>query len=274
MKKKLGLESIEQEFNAVKTKTKKNHPLLFIILLISFTYIAFFGGAFLHESKVIQKFNIFFILFGEKKVEIDFQPYPVISENDTEIPFYIRNIGDRNIGKVSMTYTFCGLDETKVKLDRNKLYKEDQIQFSIKTPLLLNTSCQAYTNKLQVNVYEDQLKNCYLDVPDDITKGYCSFCKVKFNIFLDGKEQNEELWYPYLGDDINSGELLRNVLVNYPLEITWAENYSSQCKVLVPNTNKQGLIKKSPIWIWSIDTYIMCERGDDVEWCKENYYKK
>jgi len=270
----MDIGKIENKVKEKRKYLKKNKPILYILLLILILYVSFFGGAFLHDSSIVSKYNLFYSLFGQNKVEIDFKPFPNVYENGTSIPFYLKNVGDKNIESFYVIYSFCGLEESKATLNKNKLYRGDELNFELNVPIRLNTSCQYYTNKVWGDVYEDFEKNCYIDVPDDITENYCSFCKVKFSIFMDGKEQKEELWYPYLGDNLNSGEYLRNLLVTYPLTINWVQNYSSECKVLVPNTSKEGLIKKSPIGLSFFDTYVMCSRGEDISWCKENYYDK
>ena len=270
----IDLNKLEKTGKSIKEEIKKKYPLFYIGLALIILYISFFGGAFLNDSKAVERFNIFNKWFGQEKVEIDFAPFPTVELNKTIIPVYIKNVGDKDIKELDIYYSFCGLDEQKAILGENKLYRAEKISFAIETPLVLNTSCQAYTNEIWADIYEDTVKNCYLDVPDDITENYCSFCKVKFSLLLDKKEQNEERWYPYLGDKINSGEFMRFVLVDYPINITWVQNYSSQCKVLVPNTSKTRLIKKEKIGLGFFDTYTMCERGEDVDWCKDYYYKK
>jgi len=93
-------------------------------------------------------------------------------------------------------------------------------------------------------------------------------------IYLDGKEIKRELWYPSLGDSISSGDFMRLLLVHYPLKISWKQGYSSECKVLIPGSSKKGLEKRESIGLGFFDIYTMCERGEEVAWCKENYYNK
>ena len=271
---KLNLDKIKEKFKKLKPNLKQKRPFFYIIVILLIMYISFFGGAFLHESKLVQKFNIFPIWFGVNDVSLDPSFNPVTENNLTIIPFSIKNIGDKDIKEMAVTYTFCGLPSKKAELEKNTLYKEESFGFNLKTDILLNTSCQIFTDKVWADVYLDSEKNCYLDIPESITNNYCQFCKVQFDIFADGSKIHKELWYPYLGDSFYTSGYIRNVLTRMNLTLTWTEGYNSTCRVLVPWSAKTGLIKKDKIALTFFDTWTMCERGDDVEWCKENYYHK
>jgi len=270
----IDLEKMEGKASKIKARLKKNMPALYTVLAIILIYISFFGGAFLHESKLIQKFNIFPVWFGITDVSVDPSFSPVVKDNATIIPFSIKNVGDKDINNLAVTYTFCGLPPKKASLQKNTLYKDEPSGFNLETDILLNTSCQIYTDKVWSDVYLDSKNNCYLDVPQSITNNYCEFCKVQFDIFADGKSIHKELWYPYLGDSFDTTGYIINVLTQNNLTINWAEGYNSTCRVLVPGSAKIGLIKKDKIALTFFDAWTMCERGDDVQWCKENYYNK
>lgn len=270
----LNLNKIKEEFNKLKLKIKKKKPILYILFFLIVMYFSFFGGAFLHESKILQKFNIFPVWFGVNDVNIDPSFTPVVEKDSTIIPFNLKNIGDKDLKDLTVTYSFCGLPSEKADLSKNILYKEESLEFNLKTNILLNTSCQIYTDKVWADVYLDSKENCYLDIPESTTKDYCEFCKVEFDIYTNNQKIHKEIWYPYLGDTFNTRDYATFVFTRYPLTITWIEGNKSVCKVLVPESPKGGLIKKEAIAFTFFDSWTMCQRGDDVEWCKENYYNK
>jgi len=270
----LNIEKVEEQYKKFEGYLKKQNPLIYIAIFLIILYLTFFGGAFLKNSNFVEGLNLFMILLGEKEVSIDYSPFPNVKENKTIIPFHVKNTGDKDISEIIILYSFCGLEEKKVMLEKKKLYKDEIIIFNLETQIVLNTSCQYYTDKIWADIYEDKDKNCYVDVPEDITENYCSFCKIRFSIYLDGELKKKEIWYPYLSDSINAGNFIRQSLVFYPLNISWKQGYSSECKVLVPTSQKTGLTKKESIGLGFFDTYTMCESGEDIEWCKENFYQK
>jgi len=146
--KDIDINKLEKKVKSLKAKIKSKYTIIYIILALLILYISFFGGAFLSESKTVEKLNLFTKWFGNKDVEIDFAPFPSILENKTLIPFHVKNVGDKDIEKIDIFYTFCGLTEKKAILNKNRLYRDEELSFEIETPIILNTSCQVYTNKI------------------------------------------------------------------------------------------------------------------------------
>jgi hypothetical protein len=71
----VDINKIEKKVKEKRKYLKTHKPILYIILLFFILYISFFGGAFLHDSSIVSKYNLFYSLFGQNKVEIDFKPF-------------------------------------------------------------------------------------------------------------------------------------------------------------------------------------------------------
>ena len=268
----IDLDKTQKDISGIKEKIKKRFPLVFLFLLLLWTISVFYFGNFLDESYIVKSTNIFNMLFGKTVVEITEYYNPQVDNEGSRIYFDITNIGDKDTENLQVLYSFCGLEQEKVELEKLKLRVDKSEKFSIFVPIRLNSNCSVFTDKVQADVYEDNKRNCYLDIENKFSN-VCKYCKVVFEVYGNNNKIGDyTLWYPYLDAPTNVGKMARYLLVNYPMKLTWKDGHESVCKVLHENSGKTGLKKTEPIYTTLFDTSTMCLRGDDIEWCKDNYY--
>lgn len=257
-----------------KQNVRKKNPIIYILITLVISALTFCVGNFLDNNHLIKTINPVTILFGQTTVELTEYYNPKIEQNDTIILFDIKNVGDKKIDNLNILYSFCGLEQKKVNLNKLKLDLDEVQSFYINIPIKLNTTCSVITDKVKVDVYEDNERNCYLDFENKKSK-VCEYCKINFEVYGNNKHiPSNTIWYPFLDVQIDASAMMRYFYALYSLGISWKDGYKSECKVLSPTSSKTNLNLKEPLYTSFIDSKTMCLRGDDLEWCKQNYYTK
>ncbi len=273
-KEKSWFEKVEEGIQSEKESLKKKDPWIYLIILTILTISSFFAGNFFENSSFIQGINPFTQIFGATDVEITRHSNLIVKENSTEIFFDIKNNGDKEIKQPHIIYSFCGLGQEKVDLDKTRLDIGEKEDFSMEIPIKLNTGCSVSTKTVNMEVYESNQGKCYLDIKDQNSK-VCKYCKVEFEVYGNDKIIRQiNLSYPYLDEEINVGAMARYTFVKFPVQLTPKEGNKVSCEVLHPNSSKESLLKKESIGVTFYDIDTLCTRGDDIEWCKTNYYTK
>ncbi|HIH17673.1 MAG TPA: hypothetical protein HA282_06045 [Nanoarchaeota archaeon] len=258
-------------------KIRKSRVIGLAILII-WSVIVFYFGNFLEDSYFVKETNVFNKLFGVEKVDLDINLDPNIENNITIITGEITNVGDKEIEQPYILFSFCGLPIEKAGFDYQNLLLGEKREFKMEIEeIKLNKTCSTYTKPVKTQIYRSEdFSQCFLEVEEGVSN-VCQYCKATFEIYGNSKLiQKEVVWYPYYNGILDVRKVLNWMFSRdiSRLRISLKNGPNMTCSSLPTTVDKSSLVRVEPVEFTLSDMKTACIRGDDVEWCMGNFYKK